>query len=76
MLREIIKPKSKTHTIHIPEEYIDQEVEILVFPVHLERKHLKQCSDIVRTTSGILSDQKIDPVAWQRQIRSEWDNRA
>jgi len=30
MLREIIKVKSSDYTIHILEEYLDQEVEILV----------------------------------------------
>ena len=32
MLREIIKVKSSDYTIHIPEEYINQEVEILIRP--------------------------------------------
>jgi len=32
MLREIIKVKSSDYTIHIPEEYIDREVEILIRP--------------------------------------------
>ena len=75
MIREIIRPQGKTYTINIPEEYIDKEVEIIVLPVRLERIHLEQSADIVRKTSGILSDKKIDPVCWQREIRSEWDNR-
>ncbi len=32
MLREIIKVTSSDYTIHIPEEYINQEVEILIRP--------------------------------------------
>ncbi len=75
MIREIIRPQGKTYTINIPEEYINKEVEIIMLPVRLERIHLEQRADIVRKTSGILSDKKIDPVSWQREIRSEWDNR-
>ena len=32
MLREIIRPTSKSYNIQIPEEYINTEVEILVLP--------------------------------------------
>ena len=29
--------------------------------------------DIFSQTAGLLSSQNIDPVAWQNQIRNEWD---
>lgn len=32
MLRQIIKPTSEFYSVHIPKEYINQEVEILVLP--------------------------------------------
>jgi len=32
MLREIIRPTSENYNIHIPKEYINTEVEILVLP--------------------------------------------
>ncbi|MDY0320452.1 MAG: hypothetical protein RBR23_01840 [Arcobacteraceae bacterium] len=32
MVRQIIKPTSEFYNIHIPKEYINQEVEILVLP--------------------------------------------
>jgi len=32
MLREIIRPISENYNIHIPKEYINTEVEILVLP--------------------------------------------
>lgn len=35
-------------------------------------KELKD-NDIFSQTAGILSSQKIDPLAWQNKIRSEWD---
>jgi len=33
MLREIIVPHSEFLTIRIPKDYLEQEVEILVFPI-------------------------------------------
>jgi hypothetical protein len=32
MVRQIIKPTSEFYNVHIPKEYINQEVEILVLP--------------------------------------------
>ena len=34
MLREIIRPTSENYNIHIPKEYINTEVEILVLPLN------------------------------------------
>jgi hypothetical protein len=33
MIRELIRPQNEQLIINIPEEYIDKEVEVLVFPV-------------------------------------------
>jgi len=33
MVRKIIKPQSEEYLLHIPKEYIDTEVEILVLPM-------------------------------------------
>lgn len=33
MLREIVRPKDRHLKIDIPQEYIDQEIEILVLPL-------------------------------------------
>ena len=38
MYREIIKPTSEEYMIKIPKEYLDQEVEILVFPLSLKNR--------------------------------------
>lgn len=32
MVREIIKPTGQEYTLHIPKEYLNQEVEILILP--------------------------------------------
>ena len=31
--------------------------------------------DILKKSAGILSTQNIDPLKWQEEIRSEWDER-
>lgn len=33
MVRQIIKPTSEFYNVHIPKEYINQEVEIMVLPL-------------------------------------------
>jgi len=75
MIREIIRPQTQSYIIEIPKEYLNREVEILVFPLSSTKLHSDQRDNIITKTSGILSGKKIDPVIWQRQIRSEWDNR-
>lgn len=75
MIREIIKPQTQTHTIEIPKEYLNVEVEILIFPIGSTKTPSDQIDQLIRKTSGILSGRNIDPIIWQREIRSEWDNR-
>jgi len=38
-------------------------------------KSVSDNADIIMKTSGMLKNRKIDPVAWQRSIRAEWDDR-
>ena len=75
MIREIITPKSNEHTIHIPQEYINTKIEILVlpfsYPIIEEKKESKK--SIFEKTSGLLISKNIDPLAWQDEMRSEWD---
>lgn len=39
MIREIIRPSSSNYSIHIPEEYINQELEILILPFSHSKEH-------------------------------------
>ena len=75
MLREIITPQSNEHTIHIPQEYINTKVEILVLPFNdSSTKEVKENKkNIFLKTSGLLNSKNVDPLAWQKEIRSEWD---
>ena len=75
MLRVIIKPESDSYNIEIPKEYINTEVEILVLPFTYNKTIVTKQNDrsIFEKTSGILKNKNIDPVQWQKDIRSEYE---
>ena len=75
MVREIIKPVSEIYNLHIPKEYINKRVEILILPFSYNEKNevMEQNDDILKKTSGILKNTNIDPLKWQEEIRDEWN---
>ena len=76
MLREIITPQEQDYILHIPKEYLNTKVEILVLPfVEEENEIIDNTTDSIKKTAGILSAQHIDPLIWQKTIREEWDDR-
>jgi hypothetical protein len=38
MIREILRPSSNNFTISIPNEYINQEIELIIFPLNSNNK--------------------------------------
>ncbi len=67
MVREIIKPQSEEYTIHIPKEYIDTQVEILVLPLEdMTKTYLTQEQQQELT-------QRIDTFHKDRTIGRTWD---
>lgn len=75
MIREIFKPQTQNHTIKIPEDYLNREIEIFIFPIGSVKPQSNHRDRLIKKTSAILSDRKIDPLLWQEEIRSEWDSR-
>ncbi len=74
MLREIVRPTSEFYNIHIPKEYINTGVEILVLPFSHDYERKDQTNnELFSKTSGILKDKNINPEKWQEDMRSEWD---
>lgn len=76
MVREIIKPENEIYQLHIPKEYINKEIEILILPFSYneEKKILsKNNDDIFLQTAGILKNKNIDPIKWQKEMRDEWN---
>lgn len=76
MLREIITPQVQDYLLHIPKEYLNTKVEILVLPfVEKDNESLDSTTNSIKKTAGILSSQTIDPLKWQKEIREEWDDK-
>lgn len=76
MLREIITPKAQDYMLHIPMEYVNTKVEILVLPFDdTKNNKVDNSVDIIKKTAGILASKKIDPLKWQAEIRDEWEDR-
>jgi len=75
MIREIIIPKSETHYINIPKEYVNKKIEILILPfdTYLGDTSQKTEPNIIEQTKGLLSSFKIDPIKWQKDLRNEYE---
>ncbi len=75
MVREIIKPISEVYNLHIPKEYLNKRIEILILPFSYNEKdeNIEQNDDVFKKTSGILKNTNIDPLKWQEEIRDEWN---
>ncbi|MEA3354028.1 MAG: hypothetical protein U9Q33_09460 [Campylobacterota bacterium] len=74
MLRQIILPTEEHYDLHIPKEYLNHEVEILVLPFSYskEAKEIQlEDKDIFKKTAGILKSKNVDPLKWQEDIRSD-----
>lgn len=60
MLKEIIHPKTQEYLLHIPKEYLNTEIEVLLIPL----KEMHSISNnkvigITKKTPDVLSSQKI-----------------
>lgn len=76
MMRKIIYPTQKEYTLQLPKEYLNQRIEILVLPYdEINEPKTQDDKEFMRATPGLFAYEKIDPVKWQNEIRTEWDNR-
>ena len=75
MIRKIIKPSSEYYNVHIPKEYMDKRVEILVLPFddkpEENNQEINKNNRLLEKTAGLLRSKNIDPVKWQQGIRTE-----
>jgi len=78
MLREIIRPTSEFYNIHIPKEYINHEVEILVLPFSyqqtrfeesIEKKYKSLAGSLKKYADSSLIENEKD-IAW-RQVAED-----
>jgi len=73
MIKEIIRPRSQQYVIQIPKEYLNKDVVVSLVPLTEDAGQSDDRLGIIKRTAGILAERKIDPVTWQREIRSEWE---
>ena len=73
MIKEIIRPQSQQYVIKIPKEYLNKDVVVSVVALAEDAAQSDDRLGIIKRTAGILAERKIDPVKWQREIRSEWE---
>ena len=75
MIRKIIKPSSEYYNVHIPKEYMDKRVEVLVLPFddkpEENNQEINKNNRLLEKTAGLLRSKNIDPVKWQQGIRTE-----
>lgn len=72
MLREIIRPQEEIYKLHIPKEYLNTEVEILVLPFSYPGKNM-DIDVLLDETAGIIDAKVPDPVNWQKTLRDEYE---
>jgi len=77
MIREIIKPVSNNFTISIPNEYINQEIEFILFP--LNNNEIMQTiykpnktKNITNSLFGALKDSNINQVDYKDYLEEKY----
>ncbi|MDD4310361.1 MAG: hypothetical protein PHO32_08280 [Candidatus Cloacimonetes bacterium] len=63
MIRKIIQPQSESYILHIPKEYLNREIEILMVPLDSEADPVAKSikAKVVQKTAGILKSRNIAP---------------
>jgi len=83
MIRKILTPTEPELKLRLPPEYLHQEVEVLVFPVNsVAEKDQAASSNEARlqdafhkAVHALKGKLDVDPVAWQRELRQQWQAR-
>jgi len=77
MLREIIRPTSEFHSIHIPKEYINQEIEIMVLPLFMieKSKHTRAIKKEFNPQEfyGATTSSKSEIDSYLSNSKNEWE---
>jgi len=69
----IRRGKSIQHCISIPAEFVDQELEITIKPTKKEGGFKRKLALLFEKNKDIQPFKSIaDPVAWQKEQRSDW----
>jgi len=76
MIREIVKPEDTNLTINIPEDYVGQEIEYIVFPI--SKSSAKKIKNNIESLGGILnkyadpSKIELEDKAWELHVMDKF----
>jgi len=73
MLKLKVKPKGEKIIIYLPEELVDQELEVIVSPVKKKKNQIERIRNILKNRSENIFHSIDNPIAWQRSLREEWE---
>jgi hypothetical protein len=74
MVRTIIKPKNQDISIHVPENYVGRELEVLLYPVDEiteQQPNMKSISSL-RGSLRLTEEEQADLRNHLDEIRNEW----
>jgi len=78
MIREIVKPENTNLTINIPEDYVGQEIEYIVFPISKSYTKNVKKNDDIESLGGILnkyanpSKIELEDKAWELHVMDKF----
>ena len=78
MIREIVRPRNNNLTIQIPDEYIGQEVEYIIFPIRHPRHNKTNTKIDLDSVGGSLHHYadpdkiKLEESAWQQHVMDKF----
>ena len=78
MIREIVKPEDTNLTINIPEDYVGQEIEYIVFPISKSSTQKIKNNDDIESLGGILnkyadpSKIELEDKAWELHVMDKF----
>ena len=81
MIREIVKPQSNRLVIEIPQEYIGQEIEYIVFPLSKTSNSSQKSieNDSIESLGGILqkyadpTKRAMEDKAWELHVKEKFN---
>jgi len=73
MIREIIKPQQNQIILNIPENYIDKEIELLMFPIdEYKNSNKKSKSNITNSLFGALKNTDIKEEDYKQYLEKKF----
>jgi hypothetical protein len=77
MIRKIIRPQQNSFTINIPNEYINQEVEFILFPLNTNEMmqpiyKLDKPENITNSLFGALKDSNINQTDYKDYLEEKY----